>query len=53
MHSTLKQVYNIEEHLRSIIVYMVRRNQLGLASENYFAKIPPVFTLDRACGHSQ
>ena len=49
----LKQVYNIEGHLRSITVYMVRRNQLALTSENYFAKIAPVFTLERGCGHSQ
>jgi hypothetical protein len=53
MYSTRKQVYNIEEHLRFIMLYMVRRNQLALTSENYFAKIAPVFTLEWACGHSQ
>ena len=53
MYSTGKQVYNIEWHMRSIMVYMVRRNQLALTSEKYFFKTAPVFTLEPACGHSQ
>ncbi len=50
---TLKQVYNIEGHLRSLTVYSTMRNQLALTSENYFSEIAPVFTLERACGNSQ
>jgi len=53
MYSTLKQVYNTEGHLRSIMVFMVRRNQPALTSDNYFAKIAPVFIFERGCGHSQ
>src|SRR5680860_1436766 len=32
---------------------MVRRNRMALARENNFAENSLVFTLDRACGHSQ
>ena len=53
MYSTRKQVYNIEEHLRSIIVHMVRGNRLVLASQNYSGRNALVFTPERACGHSQ
>jgi len=53
MYPSCKQVYNIEGRLRCIMVYVVRRNQLALTSENYFTEIAPVFTLERACGHSQ
>ena len=53
MYSTRKQVHNTEGHLRFIMVYMVRSNQLGLTSENYFAQIAPVYTLEQGCGHSQ
>ena len=53
MYATHKQVYNIEGHLRCIIVHMARGIRLELASENYFARNALVVTLDQACGHSQ